>query len=163
MGTGSFPGVKCGWSVLRADIYNAVETALFYKLMPNKTLELKGNKCFGGKSSKERITALLCTNSTGTDKLKPLIIGKFGKPRCLKEVQHLPCEYRHNTKAWMTSVVFKEWLLCLERRMKAEKRRILLIIDNCSCHNCVPCHLEHVKFYSCLQVLPQFCSRWIRG
>ena len=59
-----------------ADIYNADETALFYKLMPNKTLEFKGNKCFGGKSSKERIT-----NSTGTDKLKPLIIGKFGKPR----------------------------------------------------------------------------------
>lgn len=128
-----------------ADIYNADETALFYKLMPNKTLEFKGNKCFGGKSSKERITALLCTNSTGTDKLKPLIIGKFGKPRCFKGVQHLPCEYRHNTKAWMTSVVFEEWLLCLERRMKAEKRRILLIIDNCSSHNCVPRHLEHVK------------------
>ena len=62
---------------LPADIYNADETA-FYKLMPNKTLEFKGNKCFEGKSSKEWITALLCTNSTGTDKLKPLIIGKFG-------------------------------------------------------------------------------------
>ena len=117
-----------------ANIYNADKTALFYKLMLNKTLEFKGNKCFGGKSSKERITALLCTNSTGTDKLKPLIIGKFGKPRCFKGVQHLPCEYRQNTKAWMTSVVFEEWLLCLERRMKAEKRRILLIIDNCSSH-----------------------------
>jgi len=58
------------------DIYNVDETALFYKLMPNKTLEFKGNKCFGGRSSKARITAL-CTNSTGTDKQKPLIIGKF--------------------------------------------------------------------------------------
>jgi hypothetical protein len=29
--------------------------------------------------------------------------------------------------------------------MKAEKRRILLIIHNCSSHNCVPRHLEHVK------------------
>ena len=128
-----------------ADIYNADETALFYKLMLNKTLEFKGNTCFGGKSSKERITALLCTKSTGTDKLKPLIIGKFGKLRCFKGVQHLPCEYRHNSKAWMTSVLFEEWLLCLERRMKAEKRRILLIIDNCSSHNGVPRHLEHVK------------------
>ena len=77
-----------------ADIYNADETALFYKLMPNKTLEFKGNKCFWGKSSKEGITALLCTNSTGTDKLKPLKIGKFGQPRCFKRVQHLPFEYR---------------------------------------------------------------------
>ena len=112
--------------------------------MPNKTLEFKGNKCFGGKSSKEQIS-LWCTNSTGTDKLKPLIIRKFGKSRCFKGVQHLPCEYRHNTRAWMTSVVFKEWFLCLERQMKAEKRRILLIIDNCASHNCVPHHLEHVK------------------
>ena len=64
--------------------------------------------------------------------------------KCFKGVQHLPCEYRHNTKAWMTSVVFEEWLLCLEHRMKAQKR-ILLIIDNCSSHNCVPRHLEHVK------------------
>ena len=29
--------------------------------------------------------------------------------------------------------------------MKAEKRSILLIIDNCSSQNCVPRHLEHVK------------------
>ena len=39
----------------------------------------------------------------------------------------------------------REWLLCLERRMKPEKRRILLIIVICSSHNCVPRHLEHVK------------------
>jgi hypothetical protein len=27
------------------DIFNAEETGLFYKLMPNKTLQLKGEKC----------------------------------------------------------------------------------------------------------------------
>ena len=32
-----------------ADIYNADETALFYKLMPNKTLEFKGNVFWGQK------------------------------------------------------------------------------------------------------------------
>ena len=73
-----------------ADIYNADETALFYKLMPNKTLELKGNKCFGGKSSKERITALLCTNSTGTDKLKPLIIEGMDDIRGIRRVVVVP-------------------------------------------------------------------------
>ena len=35
-----------------ADIYNADETALFYKLMRNKTLEFKGSKCFGGQKFK---------------------------------------------------------------------------------------------------------------
>ena len=37
--------------------------------------------------------------------------------------------------------------------MKAEMRRILLIIDNCSSHNCVPRHLEHVKV---LFLLPKY-------
>jgi translation initiation factor 2 beta subunit (eIF-2beta)/eIF-5 len=35
------------------DIFNAEETRLFYKLMPNKTLQLKGEKCHGGKKSKD--------------------------------------------------------------------------------------------------------------
>ena len=35
------------------DIFNAEETGLFYKLMPNKTLQLKGEKCHGGKKSKD--------------------------------------------------------------------------------------------------------------
>ena len=35
-----------------ANIYNADETALFYKLMPKKTLEFKGNKSSGAKVQK---------------------------------------------------------------------------------------------------------------
>jgi serine protease inhibitor len=58
------------------DVYYAVETALLYKLMPNKTLAFKGEWCMGGKSSEETITARLCTNSTSTYKLLPLVIGK---------------------------------------------------------------------------------------
>ncbi|XP_037518472.1 tigger transposable element-derived protein 4-like [Rhipicephalus sanguineus] len=32
-----------------ADLYNADETALFYQMLPNRTLELKGHDCRGGK------------------------------------------------------------------------------------------------------------------
>src|ERR1044072_1514935 len=35
------------------DIFNADETGLFFKCLPNKTLSFRGDKCFGGKNSKE--------------------------------------------------------------------------------------------------------------
>ena len=48
------------------DIYNADETGMFYQLLPEKTLSLKGEKCSGGKKSKQRVTVLLCTNLTSS-------------------------------------------------------------------------------------------------
>ena len=41
------------------DIFNADETGLFFKLMPDKTLEFKNVQCQGGKRSKERLTVLV--------------------------------------------------------------------------------------------------------
>lgn len=90
------------------DIYNADETGLFYRLIPHKTMEFKGKECHGGKMSKERITVLLCANADGTDKLKPLVIGRSKRPRCFKNIRDysaLPVRYESNTKAWMTSSV----------------------------------------------------------
>ena len=39
-----------------------------------------------------------------------LVIGKFQKPRCLKDVTHLPTEYKDNKNAWMTLALFEEWI-----------------------------------------------------
>jgi predicted DNA-binding protein YlxM (UPF0122 family) len=58
------------------DIYNADETGLFFKALPNRSLVVAKETCKGGKRSKERFTVLLCTNMTGTDKLQPFLIGK---------------------------------------------------------------------------------------
>jgi hypothetical protein len=44
------------------DIFNADETGIFLNLLPSKTLATRGDKCHGGKKSKDRITALLCAN-----------------------------------------------------------------------------------------------------
>lgn len=81
------------------DIYNMDETGLFYKLITDKTLHYKGEKCSGGKLAKDRITVALCTNMTGSDKLTPLVIGKSAKPRCFKNIRSYPCEYKSNSKA----------------------------------------------------------------
>lgn len=57
------------------DIFNADETGLFYKLLPNKTLAFKGERCSGGKQSKDRITVHVGASMLG-EKLPLLCIGK---------------------------------------------------------------------------------------
>lgn len=117
------------------DIFNADETALFYKALPDKTITFKGDPCVGGKRSKDRITVLLAANMTGTERLPLLIIGKAEKPRCFKSIKKLPVDYRSNRKAWMTSEIFQAWLRELDRRFSAKSRKALMVIDNCSAHN----------------------------
>lgn len=54
------------------DILNADETGIFYQLTPDKTLEFENVQCHGGKKSKSRLTALVCANMSGTEKLPML-------------------------------------------------------------------------------------------
>ena len=58
------------------NIFNCDETGLFYKLMPDRSLTVDKDDCKGGKKSKDRYTVMLCTNWAGTEKMKPLVIGK---------------------------------------------------------------------------------------
>ena len=128
------------------DIYNCDETGIFYKCLPNKTLTFKGEETHGTKQSKERVTAMVCANMTGCDKVPLLIIGKAKKPRCFKNVQTLPTEYRANAKAWMTSVLFIEWLRKLDTKFANQKRKIAMLMDNCSSHPKVE-GLKAIKVY----------------
>ncbi|XP_052260449.1 tigger transposable element-derived protein 4-like [Dreissena polymorpha] len=116
------------------DIFNADETAIFYRALPEKTLEFKSIACHGGKASKERLSVMVCANMSGTEKLPLLIIGKSLKPRCFRSIHHLPTTYRANKKAWMTSHVFTEWLRTLDEKMFRKRRKIAMIVDNCPAH-----------------------------
>ncbi|UYV75541.1 hypothetical protein LAZ67_13000549 [Cordylochernes scorpioides] len=107
-------------------------------LIPDRTLAHKDENCRGVKRMKQRITILLCCNSTGTDNRRLLIIGKSAKPRCFRNFSpHFYCTYTSNSKAWMTSSIFQEWLLKFNKQLVSEGRRILLLLDNATSH-CVP-------------------------
>jgi hypothetical protein len=84
------------------DVFNLDETGLFWKLLPNKTMAFKGERCTAGKKSKERLTAVVGANMDGSEKLPLLVIGKSAKPRCFKNAE-IPVDYTANSKAWMTS------------------------------------------------------------
>ena len=92
-------------------VYNADETALFHKMLPDRTLGFKNQESKGFKMNKERITLLFCTNKTGSHKLKPLVIGRSGQPRCFHHVNlnNLPVLYRNSKNSWMTGYIFKNW------------------------------------------------------
>ncbi|XP_049302022.1 tigger transposable element-derived protein 6-like [Bactrocera dorsalis] len=117
------------------DIYNADESGLFFRALPDKTLAFKSEKCMGGKLSKERLTILFCANMA-RDKEPLLVIGKAARPRSFKHVPiaKLPVDWKSNKKAWMTREVMSEWLQQFNRRMKAQNRKIILFLNNAASH-----------------------------
>lgn len=140
------------------DMYNADETALFYEMLPNRTLTLKGDVCHGGKQSKRRLTVLLCVNSDGSDKRVPLVIGKSARPRCFKGAHRMPVTYTANAKAWMTRGIFSDWLKEFDADMKRQGRRVCLFVDNCTAHHVEGLHLTNIE----LQYLPANCTSLIQ-
>ena len=125
------------------DIYNIDETALSYRLEPDKTLATQEIK--GVKQCKERITVVLCCNSNGTDKLKPLVIGKYEKPRCFKGFdKNQFVQYFNNKNAWMTKTIFVEFLENFDKELMKRNRNIVLLMDHCSAH-IVDIRLQRIK------------------
>ena len=76
--------------------------------------------------------------------LKPVVIGKYAKPRCFKNVnmRALPASYKNQRSAWMNSEIFAEWFKndfvpAVKRHQRAQNIRspkALLLMDNCSAH-----------------------------
>ena len=115
------------------DIYNADEFGLYFAAAPTTSLHFKNQSCKGEKFSKSRLTGLVAANAIG-EKLPLLIIGKYKKPRCFKNVQNFPCKYLAQKKSWMDSEIFTNWLVALDHRFQKEKRNVLMIVDNCPAH-----------------------------
>uniref|UniRef100_A0A6A7FQA5 Tigger transposable element-derived protein 7 n=2 Tax=Hirondellea gigas TaxID=1518452 RepID=A0A6A7FQA5_9CRUS len=90
-------------------LYNADETGLFWKSMPNNTLEMKMLPAW--ELNKQRITSLLCANADGSHRFKSLIVGNLKNRRVLRNIssENLPVTYKSSTSALMTCSVFSEW------------------------------------------------------
>ena len=123
------------------------ETGLFYRDLPIKILSLKSENCNDGKFSKERLSIAICCNLLGTDKCKLLAIGKSNRPRCFGKmnIDMLPVCWRSNKKAWITSLIFKEWILEFDNKCRCKNRKILLFLDNITSFH----DFEKLNTYSC--------------
>ena len=66
----------------RDQVFNADETALFWKRMPDSTyMSQETRRARGMKSFKNRVSLLLGCNASGTCKLKPLLLHTARNPR----------------------------------------------------------------------------------
>ncbi|GFY33141.1 tigger transposable element-derived protein 1 [Trichonephila clavipes] len=132
-------------------VFNADETGLYWKKLPNRTYIAKDEKTASGhKASKDRVTLLLCSNASGDRMLKPLLINKSLRPRALKgkDLKQLPVHWMANPKAWMTTAIFTEWFNnCFVPEVEAYMKeksldfKVLLIVDNAASHP----ELEHLN------------------
>ncbi|XP_074350027.1 CENP-B homolog protein 2-like [Apium graveolens] len=127
------------------DVFNMDETGLFYRLQADHSLATK--QLEGRKQDKERLTVVICYNEDGSEKIPLWIIGKYAKPRCFKNVNmgSLNCHYRANKRAWMTSVLFDEYIRWFDSQMQG--RRILFVVDNCPAHPKNIEGLQNVELY----------------
>ena len=84
------------------------------------------------------------------------IIGKYAKPHCFKNVNmnSLDCQYRANKKAWMTSVLFDEYVRSFDQMMHG--RRVLLVVDNCPAH---PRNIEGLRNVELFFLPPNMTSK----
>lgn len=69
------------------------------------------------------------------ERLPILVIGKFAKPRCFKNVKSPDnLIYRHSKRTWMTTNLFQEYIYNLDIKFSQLKRKVAIIIDNCPAH-----------------------------
>jgi hypothetical protein len=124
------------------NIFNMDETGLFFRTLPNRSYVLQDvdsrQFCRGSKTltAKDRVTLVLCVNSTGTCKIDPLMIGSAKSPRCFRDGR-CPIPYTHQAKSWLDKHVYRYWwneiFLPHIRRWTTEK--VALIMDGFSGHD----------------------------
>ena len=107
---------------------------------------LSDRKQSGVKAQKARLTYAFTSNASGSEKLPPFIIGKAARPRAFnkKTGAQLGFYYKSNPKAWMTSLLYQDWIQQWDQELEAKGRKILLLQDNFSGH-IVPNGLRNIR------------------
>ena len=84
------------------------------------------------------MTYVFTANADGSEKLKPLVIGKAFKPCAFenKTGNQLGFSYCNNAKPWMTTEIYQGWLQEWDHdlQLKMLTHNILLLQDNFSGH-----------------------------
>ncbi|XP_063238495.1 jerky protein homolog [Bacillus rossius redtenbacheri] len=140
----TFCGLIVRWELTPCQVYNAQVTGLLWRCLPTSALVGENEKCAAAfDRNKDRLTVLLCANASGDHQLTPFVIGKYKKPRALKEAPNLPVHYDAQSDACMTADLFKDWFFHhfvpqvkedFRKRGMPENSRAILLLDNCTAH-----------------------------
>lgn len=95
------------------NIYNRDQRGLFFRVLPDAELTLKGETSSERKISKGQPTILLCETT--------IIIGEAKKPRCFREINVNEIDIENGSRTWI-------------KKICKQSRKILLFLDNASSH-----------------------------
>ncbi|KAE8219723.1 hypothetical protein CF326_g8893 [Tilletia indica] len=79
--------------------------------------------------------------------MAPIIIGKTKKLRFFNKHtgQQLGFDYYNNKTAWMTGLIFFDWLMRWNEALRKDTRRILLLVENFSGHTVDTSKLPNIQ------------------
>ncbi|UYV77448.1 hypothetical protein LAZ67_15001048 [Cordylochernes scorpioides] len=127
-------------------IYNADETGVYWKSLPDNSQVKNANSASGHKQSKDRLSVLLCANADASHKNVLAVVGKSKRPRAIKNIiDRMPVHYYSSHKAWFNQSIFSEWFfkrfINEVRNFQENKLRVapdqvkaLLLVDNSPAH-----------------------------
>ena len=121
------------------DVYNADETSLFYRALPEHTYLFKNKTVRGCSVERSGDCALLRKHVRY--EAKAFSDRKKSQVALHQRHKKLPAKSYANANAWMTSVIFKEWLVKWDNQLT---KNIILLVDNCTAH-AVNLTLKHTK------------------
>lgn len=115
------------------------------------------------------VTVMLCGNLDGSEKLDPLVIGRYENYNCFRNHfpndhssgnDHKPGEssnigekvaskfrltYHSNRKSWLTSNLFHDWLVWWDKRLVVDNRKIWIILDDSCSHRIIKLRLKNIQ------------------
>ncbi|CAI5743205.1 unnamed protein product [Hyaloperonospora brassicae] len=133
------------------DVYCMHETGLLYDLSPEKPA---GRARTARKEhSGARLTIVFAVNADASDRMEPMFIGPCKLP--MQSADELDTEWRHfyyqnNRRAWMTPVMFQDYISAIDTRMRDEGRYVLLLASPAPSHVSLGLELTNVR----LEILP---------
>ncbi|XP_049883742.1 tigger transposable element-derived protein 3-like isoform X2 [Pectinophora gossypiella] len=128
------------WSGVRTqytddEIYTADEVGVYYNTSKSRVRKLGGKKFLHGDPC-DRLSILLCSNMSGTDKRKLLVCGTEDplKHSCRHAVT-LPVEYKRHNECHFTTGMFEDYVTKWNAELALVDKKALLILDRASIHS----------------------------
>jgi hypothetical protein len=80
----------------------ADETCIF-QITTSNILNFCGDSCHGGTKPKQQVSFLLEWKVDGSNKVPPLLTGRYRRLHCFENVRKLPTECDANTNSWINN------------------------------------------------------------
>lgn len=153
------------------DIFTIDEFQLFYSLPLDQIFDVssidKGLKQ-SSSSTENSLTIMLGSNMDGSEKLTPLIVGKYDRfdvsssthsafknqtssltqqNLMNKVTEAYQLFYNSNSNKWITSSMFQKYLLTLEHKLESTvpNRKILILLDDSSSHRIINLKFKNIR------------------